>query len=253
MLCLLESQDVVGFVKGEIPQPPVDSDDHKAWRRTDKLVKGWILGCMEEDVADDVWKKETAKDVWTELEDIFIVKEKEEKDAHVQSRRCSKLYNAALSGKWENAENLFADLEHGVATHIGRDSETALHVAVMDTKVDVFWKNMLKKMSSEEVALKDSDGDTALHVAAMVGNLKAAKELVKFPGLVNDLNVCDQPPVLKAALFRQRETLRYLISMSERSLFQGQQGLKLLCAVITSEYFGQHKLNFNYYHLILDH
>lgn len=73
MLCLLESQDVVGFVDGRIISPP--SDDQKLWSRTDRLVKGWILGSIGRDAVDAVWEKKTARDVWTELDNVFSRKE----------------------------------------------------------------------------------------------------------------------------------------------------------------------------------
>lgn len=85
MLCLLEGQGVLGFINGEIQPPKRDvplrrsvslkrknlENEHKVWRRTDRLVKGWILGSIGRDALDAVSKKETARDVWLELHKIF--------------------------------------------------------------------------------------------------------------------------------------------------------------------------------------
>lgn len=77
MLCLLESQDLLGFVNGEVLPPRKNAQhQHNLWRRTDRLVKGWILGSVGKDVLDAVWEKQTARDVWVELDDnIFSEKD----------------------------------------------------------------------------------------------------------------------------------------------------------------------------------
>lgn len=88
MLCLVESQGVLGFINGEIlePLPPEKANnvpeenskisenvkyEQKLWRRTDRLVKGWILGSIGNDALGAVWELETAREVWLELEKIF--------------------------------------------------------------------------------------------------------------------------------------------------------------------------------------
>lgn len=79
MICLLESRDVMGFVNGEIVAPEKQEIEHyKLWRRTDRLVKGWILGTVGTDLLHQLRGSETARDVWLQLlENIF--KQEEEK------------------------------------------------------------------------------------------------------------------------------------------------------------------------------
>lgn len=55
----------------------------------------------------------------------------------------------------------------------------------------------------------------------------------------------NQLPILKAAISCQKETLQYLISVSElnvESSFQGKLGAELLGEVIASGFFGDHKI-----------
>lgn len=79
MLCLLESQEVMGFVDGKIPPPPEDEKQQKLmWRRTDVLVQGWILGSIGKDALDAVWDKPTAREMWLELDEIFKEEEEDE-------------------------------------------------------------------------------------------------------------------------------------------------------------------------------
>lgn len=82
MLCLIESQDLLGYIDGEISPPPPPDDGKRnskkyvAWRRTDQLVKGWILGALSDKVVDSVVDTVvdldmSARDVWFELEKAF--------------------------------------------------------------------------------------------------------------------------------------------------------------------------------------
>lgn len=88
MLCLLQSQDVVGFVSGEITPPPEENEDdeeQKEWRRTDGLIQGWILGSIGKDALHAVWEKPTARDIWLKLENFF--KREEEKEEEKEKKK----------------------------------------------------------------------------------------------------------------------------------------------------------------------
>lgn len=72
MICLFESQDLLGFIDGQIPAPKESTDEHKIWRRTDQLITGWILGSIAgTDVLDAVVGLESSMEVWLELEKLF--------------------------------------------------------------------------------------------------------------------------------------------------------------------------------------
>lgn len=90
--CLLESQDLVGFVDGTITSPlesvtiapgtTVDgssgaretvNQDYLQWRKTDRLVKGLLLGSLNELVLRDVVDKATVGDVWLEWKRFAIL------------------------------------------------------------------------------------------------------------------------------------------------------------------------------------
>ncbi|KAH6761662.1 hypothetical protein C2S52_019095 [Perilla frutescens var. hirtella] len=231
MLCLLESQDVVGFVDGGILPPPPEkgggdsSDEQKQWRRIDRLVKGWILGSLGKDVPHAVWEKQTAREVWLELDNIF--KEKEEETAQ--------------RGDWETAAQFFEDVKELSTTVISSNSETALHVAVLTGKANDLVKKMVELTPPELLEVKDCNGQTALHNAAFVGNTEAAIALVhKNPGLLHISTNQNRLAVNLAATYCQKETVEYLISEHEKHsnppLFEGQQGIRLLNLIIASEF-----------------
>jgi hypothetical protein len=54
----------------------------------------------------------------------------------------------------------------------------ALQVAVA-AKQTAFVKELLKCMSAKELEFKNSNGDTALPIATLLGNVKIAKKMVK--------------------------------------------------------------------------
>ncbi|KAK2983385.1 hypothetical protein RJ640_016009 [Escallonia rubra] len=80
ILCLLESQGLVGFIDGTTPAPAetattvandanegVTNPDYLLWKKSDLLVKGWILGSLSEQVLETVvdrGESTTARDIW---------------------------------------------------------------------------------------------------------------------------------------------------------------------------------------------
>uniref|UniRef100_A0A803LC19 Uncharacterized protein n=1 Tax=Chenopodium quinoa TaxID=63459 RepID=A0A803LC19_CHEQI len=113
------------------------------------------------------------------------------------------LYKAALRGRWKDARKIIDEDPEALTAKISIASETALHIAV-GTGTDIpFVEKLVKNMSPEELALTDQNGETALSVAAIVGNLEAAK----------------------------------LLDM-EPSPFSGEYGAKLLIYLIHAEFYG---------------
>ncbi|KAL3371437.1 hypothetical protein AABB24_008133 [Solanum stoloniferum] len=55
IICLLESQELVGFIDGTnlIHLPLLDLK----WKRSDRLVKGWIFGSLAEEYFSMWWRK----------------------------------------------------------------------------------------------------------------------------------------------------------------------------------------------------
>ncbi|KAI3696613.1 hypothetical protein L6452_29036 [Arctium lappa] len=69
MLCLLEGHDMLGFIDGTLEPPPETKPDNAQWwRRSDALLRGWILGSLSEDVLTNTIGFKTAKEVWIHLE-----------------------------------------------------------------------------------------------------------------------------------------------------------------------------------------
>ncbi|XP_071688510.1 uncharacterized protein [Rutidosis leptorrhynchoides] len=72
MLCLIEGHDMLGFITGDIQSPPETSPENvQRWRRSDALLRGWILGSLTDNVLTEIITLKTAKDVWLHLETCY--------------------------------------------------------------------------------------------------------------------------------------------------------------------------------------
>ncbi|OMO98846.1 hypothetical protein COLO4_13671 [Corchorus olitorius] len=95
ILALVESQDMLGFLDGEFSAPAeriasegTDSDGSKAnpvfvaWRRSDRLLRGWITSTLSEEVLGLVVGLVSSADVWKALEAAFA-QNSQEREFHL--------------------------------------------------------------------------------------------------------------------------------------------------------------------------
>ena len=95
---LIESQDMIGFIDGSLPIPKphikVSSDevsdetfetnsDFLAWKKSDRLLRGWITGTLLEEVLGLVVGLDTSAEVWTALSNSFA-QESQEREFYLQ-------------------------------------------------------------------------------------------------------------------------------------------------------------------------
>ncbi|KAL0410403.1 UNVERIFIED_CONTAM: hypothetical protein Slati_3630000 [Sesamum latifolium] len=153
------------------------------------------------------------------------------------------LYKAALNGDWESARNFFDQDPDAVTAKITKVSETALHIAVGTGKAKNFVKELLELIPTEALAtLRDQAGQTALHYAAIFGNVEAAKLLVsKDPGLTNTLTDTFLLPIHLAALYANKDMVSYLLTVTRDDIdpnpFADKSGVDLLNLVILAEFY----------------
>lgn len=151
------------------------------------------------------------------------------------------LYKAALGGKWKEARKFIDEDPEALTAKITIASETALHIAVGTGKDIAFVEKLITRMSPEELALTDQNGETALSVAAIVGNKTAAELLFnKNPDLPNILSKAGMP-IHRAAQYGQRDMISYLLEVTRKDIepspFSGEWGAKLLISVIVAELY----------------
>ncbi|KAF7142926.1 hypothetical protein RHSIM_Rhsim05G0010300 [Rhododendron simsii] len=172
------------------------------------------------DSSSDTLKKKAAAGTSSSINPAGNIERREEEK--YKWSRYIPLVRATLTGDWKTAENFF---QRDISTLTGRiteEMETALHIAVGVGKANIhFVEKLVERMPVEALAFKNNGGATALHLAAYVGNTKAAAILVDkhspllyidAPGLAggNDIML----PVHCAAVLGRRDTLSYLLDVT---------------------------------------
>ena len=152
------------------------------------------------------------------------------------------LYKALQIGDW-NAANEFLDRHPlAISAKITVKEKTALHVAAEAGQVYIV-EELVKRMSEENLEIKDIDGFTALALAAYKGNYPIAEcMLEKNENLIRiATNVGDIPVVL--ALFNGHLKLaRYLYLLTPLEIFfseNGTMGASVVCTAIYSNALGK--------------
>ncbi|CAI9293223.1 unnamed protein product [Lactuca saligna] len=283
MLCLLKSHGMFGFVDGTLVSPQTsssvsgkekvcDHNSHWLWTRSDALVKGWILGSLSEQTLTDVVDRLTeklhldrnaaddfsAKDVWDELQAMYAppavvpqlalvvedtLQDEDEKDRVLNLQE---LYKCAQLGDWYGVERILSKGRVTVIDKITNNGNTALHVAFGSSKDREFLENLLERIpeNTQLLDLRNSDGSTPLHVAAIIGNTQAADILVaRNPELLLAKDNEGQTPLALALSNMHTETARHLLQhintdIQKDALFSGTTGDELLVTVISYKDFG---------------
>ncbi|KAF6139449.1 hypothetical protein GIB67_026291 [Kingdonia uniflora] len=139
------------------------------------------------------------------------------------------LYKAALKADWESARRFFDLDPDAVTAKITSTSRTALQVAIGAGHSTGFVENLVELMPLEALSLKDSDDCNALCYTGITGNTKAAEILVrKNLDLAQMQDNWRKVPVLDGAQYGHRDTVMYLLSVTNDSLFTGMIGIWIL-------------------------
>ncbi|KAH7569702.1 hypothetical protein JRO89_XS06G0248200 [Xanthoceras sorbifolium] len=96
----------------------------------------------------------------------------------IDLNRYADLYHAALKGDWEIAKRIIDKDPEALTAKISMVSMTVLHVAGYSCN-SKFVEKLVEKMTPEQVAVVDVNGNTALHYAAFTGVVNVAKALLR--------------------------------------------------------------------------
>ncbi|KAG5547686.1 hypothetical protein RHGRI_013396 [Rhododendron griersonianum] len=220
---------------------------YTGWKRSDGLVRGWILAMVTEEILLQVMHLETAREVWIKLKKIltppFQLSQLELIDWTDQNRgqelsRYVVLHKAALTADWDTAAKFLGqERPDTVFQPITWCLETALIVAVRSAKRNHFVKKVMEKMQREGVALiaqQDISGATALHAAVDGGNIEAAVWLVqKNSELANMGDKYGTLAVHVAAGLGNRAMVDFLLEHTA-NLSENESGRKLLHSLASS-------------------
>lgn len=121
---------------------------------------------------------------------------------------------------------------------ITEEHMTALHVAAA-AKHTTFVKELLKVMTRDDLALQNTDGNTALCFAAASGIVVIAEEMVKMnenlPCIRNRQGLA---PLLVAGSLGHRSMVLYLFSVTPAEQLTANEYIELLAATISTDMYG---------------
>ncbi|GJR78952.1 ankyrin repeat-containing protein [Tanacetum coccineum] len=202
------------------------------------LLKGWIYGSLNEEVLKNVVECESARDVWAKLESFYDPKigsappvsiihpkvktrklNSQDDSYHLHPQKSlynTKLRNAAVKGCWREAKAILKNNIDAATEVISNNGNTMLHLAVVKGH-NSFLKKLLNFIKKEDhIERRNSDGHTALHIAAIFDNKCAAELLVrKRKRLLQISDNEDNIPLLSAYYNMKLSTYVYLLEVSE--------------------------------------
>lgn len=122
------------------------------------------------------------------------------------------LYKASVDGHWWKAKEILKTCEDAATERISDNGNTMLHLAV-GMGQNYFVENLLNFIKKgKDIEKKNSVGQTALHIAAIVDNKYAAELLVrKRKELLRILDHTAHTPLLSAYNNMNLETFIYLL------------------------------------------
>ncbi|KAJ9552009.1 hypothetical protein OSB04_016054 [Centaurea solstitialis] len=256
MLCLMETRKMRGIIDPKFDSP--DATDAEIVKQYDSLLRGWIFGSLSEHVLRTVVNLESANDVWEKLQLTFDHENSSSQDSdsgkleqitvteiatvtEAENINNIPLRDATVEGRWWKVEAILRNAKQAATVAISDDGNTILHLAVELGHND-FVKKLLDFIDDgKQIEKPNTDGRTALHIAAIVGNTYAAELLVKKRKElleISDKNAC--VPLLSAYCSMQLNTFVYLLEaadIKESICSSISPGVNLLItAIFTKQY-----------------
>ncbi|KAI7739889.1 hypothetical protein M8C21_026813, partial [Ambrosia artemisiifolia] len=134
---------------------------------------------------------------------------------------CVPLYHASRTCNWKVANAIFdqnKDMKL-LTSSITRHGDTSLHIAAKtegNKHVDKFVREMVKRMTKVDLELQNSNGNTALYLAAAAGNTRAVQIMVEKNRALLTIAGSNgsMMPLYVAALYGKKDTVKYLYDNS---------------------------------------
>ncbi|KAI7748766.1 hypothetical protein M8C21_014988, partial [Ambrosia artemisiifolia] len=257
MVCLIESQGLIHITehKSNVGNPMT--------KIYNNLVKGWIFGTMNDEVLNDFIHLSTVSYIWRVLESTFanppVTSEKEDslgfmfenqllsdvpEMENADNLRRERLYQAVVEGCWWKAKSILKIHRHAATEAITKDGNTILHLAV-EMSQNYFVEKLLEFFKDgKDIETKNHMGRTALHIAALVGNKKAAQLLIKKRKELFLIQDDKEESPLDSALSNLKLNISaYLLKagqISDLSSFSGyhqQNIVKAICIAISTKQY----------------
>ncbi|KAM1805359.1 hypothetical protein ACFX11_031351 [Malus domestica] len=115
------------------------------------------------------------------------------------------LFRIAMQRKWEAVVRTYKLNKKAHGAKITKSGDTALHLAVSDGQ-EKHVIELVKQIMKEQLQIQNERGNTPLHIAAWMGNVKMCCCLAKAqPSLVSTFNVDNETPLFLAAVYGKKD------------------------------------------------
>ncbi|XP_075076383.1 uncharacterized protein LOC142163032 [Nicotiana tabacum] len=71
VIIALSAKNKLGFIDGTLIIPKTNSAVQQTWGRCNDMVLSWLLNSLSKEIAESVLYSQSAKDLWSDLEDRF--------------------------------------------------------------------------------------------------------------------------------------------------------------------------------------
>uniref|UniRef100_A0A5K0WJW0 Retrotransposon Copia-like N-terminal domain-containing protein n=1 Tax=Nymphaea colorata TaxID=210225 RepID=A0A5K0WJW0_9MAGN len=150
VLCLIESQDLQGFISGEIAASDKfiitgSKQEIKPlqWKKLDRLLRGWITGTLTEDVLGLVVGLETTQQVWKTLEEAYALDSQERECCLLQKLHTHKKKNMNISDYIQIFKSTCDELQ-AIGKSVNDHTKVFLLLNGLGSKYESFITSMLK-------------------------------------------------------------------------------------------------------------
>ncbi|OMO99229.1 hypothetical protein COLO4_13426 [Corchorus olitorius] len=206
-------------------------------------------------IVDDETNKPKAEESRDDPEETITrrlsEKKKEEGNVEVDLDRYAKFRKAAKQGKWQDikTQNLDKISDDHLTAPITEFYETLLHLLVNCKGALWLVKEIVEKIDITSLGKTDYEGNTALSVAASVGNAEAAKMIAqKNPGLLLEPNHSNETPFHLAAKLTHDHTFKLILAVAESekkltndidtNLFCSSSGVSIVENLLDANHYG---------------
>ncbi|XVF65769.1 hypothetical protein PTKIN_Ptkin09bG0276800 [Pterospermum kingtungense] len=178
----------------------------------------------------------------------YLMERKKEEDGIVEPdlAQYEPLWKAIVHEDWKEVEKQMNLLgTQALTSPITAFYETILHILVNSEKALGLVAKIVKKIDSDSLGKTDYQHDTALSIAAYVGNTKAAEMMArKNAELLTRFNHSGDSPFHAAARFGHGETIHRLLyvahasQMDDQRFFSGDNGTTIVQYLISANLYG---------------
>ncbi|XP_028119218.1 ankyrin repeat-containing protein At5g02620-like isoform X2 [Camellia sinensis] len=150
---------------------------------------------------------------------------------------CITLYQAALKDDWNAAKGVIEIFPTVVRSSITQECETALHIAAAAKRIH-FVEELVGRMNREDLELLNSNGNTALCLAAVAGTVRIAEVMInKNERLPMIRGSKGMTPLYMAALLGHSDMVWYLYKKTKSEDLSDDDRIGILNTCVSTDLY----------------